>query len=71
MIMWPTCTVEGLGIIYICLCDGDSVSKTFFWAIYPIVKIAPDCLIVEIKVAYTLAPENVQDAYALTALYYF
>ena len=36
---------------------------------YPMVKIAPHYQIVEIKIAYTLAPENVQDA--LTTLYYF
>ena len=68
MIMWPTCTEESLGIIYIYLCDGDFVIKTFFWAIFLTVKIALDCQIFEIKIANTLAHENVQDA--LTILYY-
>ena len=68
MIMWPTCTEESLGIIYIYLCDGDFVIKTFFLAIFLTVKIALDCQIFEIKIAYTLAHENVQDA--LTILYY-
>ena len=69
MIMWPTCTEESLGIIYICLCDGDFVIKTFFLSSIPIiVKIDLDCQIFEIKIAYTLAHENVQDA--LTILFY-
>ena len=43
-------------------------SKRFFWAIFLTVKIALDRQIFEIKIVYTLAHENVQDA--LTILYY-
>ena len=43
-------------------------SKRFFWAIFLTVKIALDRQIFEIKIAYTLAHENVQDA--LTILFY-
>ena len=43
-------------------------SKRFFLAIFLTVKIALDCQIFEIKIANTLAHENVQDA--LTILYY-
>ena len=43
-------------------------SKRFFLAIFLTVKIALDCQIFEIKIAYTLAHENVRDA--LTILYY-
>ena len=36
-----------------------TLSEKGFLAIYPQVKIALDCQIVEIKIVYTLAPENV------------